>query len=440
MSIYDDWNSPHVIVARDYPTVIYNEEPLPVSKEHVTQFIPEVEPEDETDDETEVEPQDDRDRGVIKPMVDIAAGIDPDLETKVRQIIYGDTKKKPFYNSKIDYAIFASNVYKKRDQRVSDLSKYTNRATYLPVDSNDENSVYKMNDGKYVISMRGSATASDWILSDSTILAGDLTKSARFKRTNEFVNNIVNKYNIKPKDLTLVGHSLGASLAASVNASNGSKYNSIGFNPGVSPTMLQNDRFIKSGDYVNSNMINFVVSGDPISASSAILPNYVRSVNIKGRGNPIKRHSIDQFITAIGDYSDREDRDLFGRPVSEAGIVVVPPNFEDIPTHEGKSDSPDDRPVLPIPPLPLIPGIKQDQPEPIEVEPEYPTLDLGEPEPIELEPMLGVAEEEADILGTIESGLQTVSEGIAGGLEEIGVSEGVASVIAEGLELGLGFL
>ena len=209
----------------------------------------------------------------------------------------------------------------------------------------------------------------------------------------------------------------------------------MGYNPGVSPAMLQNDRFLKSGAYVNSNMINFVTSGDPISATSAVLPNYVRSVNLKGRGNPIKRHSIDQFITAIGDYSDREDKDIFGRPVSEAGLVVVPPDFEDIPTHNSKEDSSDDRRVLPIPPFPLIPGIKQG--EPIEGEP---VLELGEPEAIEMSDIIGsIAQAEEDVMGILPE-IDIAGE-IAEGAESIGIGTEIAEGLGTAIEvIGLGFL
>ena len=86
--------------------------------------------------------------------------------------------------------------------------------------SNIEEKVYNNNTtGDLLITYRGSMNlANDWLDTNISLLKGDLKSSERFKRSKDVYEKAKKKYN-KDK-VTLVGDSMGASLASAVGSDN----------------------------------------------------------------------------------------------------------------------------------------------------------------------------------------------------------------------------
>lgn len=379
----------------------------------------------------------------VKPgeAIDISKGIKPDLADLIRQAIYGlpDDKKKIVYHNKIDYSIYAANMYRNKEQRATDLKQFTRRAKYIAEDSNDESGLYKLNDGSFVIAMRGSKTAADWLITDASILQGNIQSSPRFKRSNQYVKNMVKKYNIDPSKLTLVGHSLSGNLCHAINSQNNGQFRSIGFNSGYSPLAIDFDPNLKSGKYLGDNYLNMSVIGDPITASGSFLPNGVRNVFVPAKGvNPVSRHSIDNFIKQIGDYRNREDGDIYGSTFDKTENDENDENdkqWSEMPTYNYREDPGEDR-DRPIDYPPLLPVIVGGEEMPIgEPIGDEPVLDLGgEPEAIQMEDIFGsIVEGEEDLLGILPE--IDIAGSVGGGLESLGVSTEVAAGVGEAVEI-----
>lgn len=182
--------------------------------------------------------------------------------------------------------------------------------------------------GKLIISVRGSVTAHDWLIEDTSIFFGaenmkGLNGEKMSYRTQmvETVLKLLLTQGIQAKDILLTGHSLGGRIAQNL----GKDYNirSIGFNTGTGfghflPTLpifgVSPFWMVMSAEHLanweeaeeeythNEKHLNFLtpadfwnLSFDPLSVLARTVPgeNYTNLQGLEGGWNP---HSLDQFI------------------------------------------------------------------------------------------------------------------------------------------------
>lgn len=150
--------------------------------------------------------------------------------------------------------------------------------------SNDKHVVYSQG-GRRVMVYRGTASKGD-ILPDLSIVAGTSGNSEAFK---EAQRRFLEAKAALGGEWDTAGHSLGGTKAMWVAQQN--NINSWAYNPGFNS--FSEDRI--DTKYAKHNV--FVVKGDPVSNSilSRTLKNFKVLDSVSN--NPLKNHSIDNFIT-----------------------------------------------------------------------------------------------------------------------------------------------
>lgn len=339
--------------------------------------------------------------------------------------------EQPVIHSKLDFSIFSDISYANKNKRQELLSKITNKFVYDTKNSTDELAVFNTRgiNKKTVIAIRGTQTRGD-VATDAGILFGNAENTRRYRRNTIQIKNIQDTLGLKKDDITLVGHSLGGSIAASQAAQFG--YKAITFNAGFSPLSMIRDP--NRNKYRNADITNYTTPFDVISLSSQ-LPNMPKTYVLPVSGT-LNAHSIKNFTNQIGDYSvDRFD--LFDKGSNTENTGTSLQDWKNIPIHP----QPDHKKFtgkigekLPTPPSlwEIISGKKTPKVistidnsikgvvnlvkpfvDPNEgfmaVRPRInpllpePTLDLGEPGDIELEDIFRAGE--GDILGLQDEGI-----------------------------------
>ena len=148
---------------------------------------------------------------------------------------------------------------------------------YKKIDEDEENVAYRDDAGRVKIGIRGTASGGD-ILTDAKILGGKrLEDTSRFKRSEDFVNKIRDKY--KPADLSLSGHSLGGGIVNALSKKYG--YQGTAYNP-----------FLLKKEDISEKVKNVRSAFDPVSL--AVAP-HIKTDYSKIDFNPLKAHSVSQF-------------------------------------------------------------------------------------------------------------------------------------------------
>lgn len=164
---------------------------------------------------------------------------------------------------------FASIAYdKKRPDDVNGFKK---------IDEDEENVAYRDDTGRVRIGVRGTAGASD-LLTDAKILGGKkIEDTSRFKRSEDFVNRIKDKY--KPADISLSGHSLGGGIVNALSKKYG--YTGSAYNP-----------FLTDKSQISDKIKNVRSVFDPVSLAVA---KDIKTDYSKIDFNPLEAHGISQF-------------------------------------------------------------------------------------------------------------------------------------------------
>ena len=273
--------------------------------------------------------------------------IDSDIDTGTTEIMEETEKlleEKPVdiigKKEDLEYAKFAKNVYKEKDQRDN-----INGFKYIEQDSDDLLGTYYNKDTNQLIqSIRGTGKAGD-LKNDLGItlgsLGGQVLLSGQFKKLNEQIKKNKEKYS--PQKLTVTGHSMGGSLSNYIGVAN-PDYETVTFNMGQGVPFITD--IISCGLAGCKNIKNYRIAGDFASSLShmfsqgsvfqlkPIIPTQAIELEAQAKESsfiPSKYyvpHSIDQFL-------DREPNKLhptpqiYGRQLSRgltslAGATLLP--------------------------------------------------------------------------------------------------------------------
>ena len=177
--------------------------------------------------------------------------------------------KKLFGGNKPARRRFASIAYDKQRPDMVD--------GYRKIDEDAENVAYRDDLGNVKIGIRGTASGGD-VLTDAKILGGKrLEDTSRYKRSEDFVNRIKEKY--KPSDISLSGHSLGGGIVNALSKKYG--YQGTAFNP-----------FLLKKEDISDKVKNVRSAFDPVSA---LVAKDIKTDYSKINFNPLEAHSISQF-------------------------------------------------------------------------------------------------------------------------------------------------
>jgi len=161
--------------------------------------------------------------------------------------------------------------------------------------SSPEQKVFVNKKGKPLISFRGSTSSSipsftrDWLQSDLAILTGREKSDPRFQRSQKLVLEVDKKYG---KPATLIGHSLGGSLARASASKDNNKV--IAYNPGVGIGGI--------GKKIRSNETVIRAPLDVISALAETQKGNI--VRTKGFSfNPLVSHDINRLLPQKSPWS-----------------------------------------------------------------------------------------------------------------------------------------
>lgn len=190
-----------------------------------------------------------------------------------------------------------------------DISDNVCEEYHLVVDeafSNNEGLVLIDNTNNHIIiSIRGSAAASDFIVSDLAVVLGHLNKSPRYRRERARLIRVKEKYPTRLIDLT--GHSLGGSLCVALTYDLPAFIDKcIAYNPGFSFADVKKSfinklksklipSFLKSSavNAYDSKIKIYRKKGDPVSLLSRFDSN-TETINKTGINNP---HTIENFTS-----------------------------------------------------------------------------------------------------------------------------------------------
>ncbi len=235
----------------------------------------------------------------------------------------------------LEYAKFAKNVYKEKDQRDN-----INGFKYIEQDSDDLLGTYYNEDTNQLIqSIRGSGKAGD-LKNDLGItlgsLGGQVLLSGQFKKLNEQIKKNKEKYS--PQKLTVTGHSMGGSLSNYIGVAN-PDYETVTFNMGQGVPFITD--IISCGLAGCKNIKNYRIAGDFASSLShmfsqgsvfqlkPVIPT--ESIQLEAESKEsifipsdfYIPHSIDQFI--YRDDNLHPDPSLYGRKLARrvGGVTLA---------------------------------------------------------------------------------------------------------------------
>jgi len=349
---WPNWYDPRINVVRDIPTEIETgyEAPIPLrpTRSTIKPIMPTPsETKDDEPSETKSETKSDETKDETKSD-----------ETKDDEPVSILPDTQPVIHSKLDYSIFSDIAYADKNKRASLLEKKTRLFDYDDKNSTDELAVFKTRGSNphAVIAIRGTHVRGD-LGTDAGILFGNPENTARYRRNAIQIKNIQDTLGLKKDDITLTGHSLGGSIAASEAARFG--YKAVTFNAGFSPLSMLRDP--NRDKYKNADIVNYTTPLDIISISSQ-LPNMPKTyvLPISGGLNP---HSIKNFTNQIGDYSvDRFDLFEPGSNTEKTAVDIKDWNKQSVhpqTDHKKFSGAPGEK--LPTPPTlyEIITGKKQ---------------------------------------------------------------------------------
>lgn len=119
----------------------------------------------------------------------------------------------------------------------------------VPALSTDETSVYiDPITKRAVVSFRGSKTKADWLDTDVNLFKGNITKTARFNRSKQELNNAAKA--LHGYDIVTTGHSMGSKIGEELSTRS---IKHVGFNTGygLRDTYEGTAKFNNSRSYIN---------------------------------------------------------------------------------------------------------------------------------------------------------------------------------------------
>jgi hypothetical protein len=176
---------------------------------------------------------------------------------------------KKIFGSKPSRRKFASIAYDQTRPDVVDGFK--------KIEEDEDQVAYKDDLGNVKIGIRGTSNLDD-LKTDVNILAGKkLEDTDRYKKSEEFINRIKQKY--KPSDISLSGHSLAGGVVNALSKKYG--YKGKAYNP-----------FLTDKSQISDKVENVRSAFDPVSA---LVAKDITTDYSKIQFNPLKAHSISQF-------------------------------------------------------------------------------------------------------------------------------------------------
>jgi hypothetical protein len=164
---------------------------------------------------------------------------------------------------------FASIAYDKTRPDVVD--------GFQKISEDDDNVAYRDDKGNVKIGIRGTSNLDD-LKTDVNILGGkQIQDTDRYKKSEEFINRIKEKY--KPTDISLSGHSLSGGIVNALSKKYG--YTGEAINP-----------FVLKKEDISDKIKNVRSAFDPVSA---LVAKDITTDYSKFDFNPLKAHSISQF-------------------------------------------------------------------------------------------------------------------------------------------------
>ena len=188
------------------------------------------------------------------------------------------------------YAIFASAVYEKPENRKDYLRKYNKEQHFIvPKYSTDEVMTTKhVKTKELIVAIRGSATVKDWVITDWALAKNMIESTSRYKDNYNLLQKLLQSNVAKTASkIILTGHSLGSTII--LNLGRAFNIKSIGFNRGSTPL-----EFIFQK--LNSNHKDYLTDAfDPVSYSAKKLSKDKKEL-IPKRVPSKNPHSISQFL------------------------------------------------------------------------------------------------------------------------------------------------
>jgi hypothetical protein len=195
------------------------------------------------------------------------------------------------------YANIAASSYEPEDKREEFLKDNNIDLEQDNKLSDNEQAVYvDEKDKKVYVSFRGTTPSTADVVSDTRIVLGTLKRGRRYKKSEELMDDVKDKY--KDYDITSSGHSLGARLSHDISIEKGVKSHS--FNIGSSPVDLPKGfwKYLKCKitpslceKVKRNNKVHHSV-GDPVSISSLVGTADVKYYKPKSKNV----HGIDNFM------------------------------------------------------------------------------------------------------------------------------------------------
>lgn len=168
-----------------------------------------------------------------------------------------------------------------------------------PEHSNRNRTLYQHRDsGKAILAFRGTDLKSKSKMgdlgSDALLALGLHGLSSRFRNAKKATDRAMEKYG--KDNLTVTGHSLGASQALYANSKRGVEAHA--FNPGVSPSMVRKNLLDNLGAQLfkrkpKSNAVVYTTGKDIISGLSPLLAR-TKTVFVKPKKG-VNAHSLENF-------------------------------------------------------------------------------------------------------------------------------------------------
>lgn len=219
-------------------------------------------------------------------------------------------------NPKKKFAVLASLPYEKDKKKK--LEEIRKMGYIIDISLSGDERLVLFDEDEVIISIRGSDNVKDWTNTNSLLLFGMLDKSARYKREQDILNKVWNKYSKQYAGITLTGHSMGASVCYKLTLNNESKiFNTYCYNLGFSPNDLAYELIKRPFcKYTNSSSCRafrkihlFREFLDPVSILSSFLSNNQNQYNTP--------HGINNFMLKGGNIPETLTNDDIRMLISE---------------------------------------------------------------------------------------------------------------------------
>ena len=148
---------------------------------------------------------------------------------------------------------------------------------YKKIDEDEDQVAYRDDAGNVKIGIRGTSNIND-VMTDVNVLGGKkLEDTSRYKKSEDFINRIKEKY--KPTDISLSGHSLSGGIVNALSKKYG--YTGEAINP-----------FLLKKEDISDKIKNVRSVFDPVSS---LVAKDIQTDYSKLDFNPLKAHSVSQF-------------------------------------------------------------------------------------------------------------------------------------------------